>query len=56
MSSSREEENHGDKGKEVWGTVMRGKDLERKVERKQHFPKLDLTDPKVSTVVIGIRL
>lgn len=42
---------------EVWGTVMRGKDLERKVERKQNFPKLrDLTDPKVSTVVIGIRL
>lgn len=40
----------------MWGTVMRGKDLERKVERKQNFPKLDLTDPKVSTVVIGIRL
>lgn len=51
LSSSREDENHGDKGKEVWGTVMRGKDLERKVERKQNFPKLDLTDPEVSTVV-----
>ena len=39
-------------GVQWWG----GKDLERKVERKQNFPKLDFTDPEVSTVVIGIRL